>query len=193
MRAHPRQLQEGQKHRSGDCPVPVLFALEEGHAGITHPMSRAGGKAHPCPFPMAEPAMPVLCRGCRAQAVPGRSCGSRRRIWAGLCWAQMVWAPCKAEPAGLVPATPAASLEQGIEGDLDKGHHEFSAISQTWLQPNGSENLLLRLFILPLLPSRPPFVLFNTEKMKLLFSVLKIVSPKILLIVSLHLFSFTGA
>lgn len=79
-----------------------------------------------------------------------------------------------------------------MDGDLDKGHKEFSAIIQTWLQPNGSENLLFHLFILPLLPSRPPFVLFNTEKMELLCSVLKIVSPKILLIVSLHLFSFTG-
>lgn len=103
------------------------------------------------------------------------------------------WAPCGAEPAGLVPATGSGCFVGAvIDGDLDKGHEEFSAINQTWLQPNASENLLLHLFILPLLPSRPPFVLFNTEKMKLFCSVLKIVSPKILLIVSLHLFSFTG-
>lgn len=100
----------------------------------------------------------------------------------------MVGAPCGAEPA----TGPGCFVGALMDGDLDKGHKEFSAIIQTWLQPNGSENLLFHLFILPLLPSRPPFVLFNTEKMELLCSVLKIVSPKILLIVSLHLFSFTG-
>lgn len=160
---------------------------EQHSAGVTSPVSTMTGSGHSKPVPLAyhtrytDPfCFPFLWLHCPSPGSdPSKQADLPAEGSAGAVLRTDGRAPWWMEPAGMVPTTGSGCFGGVmIDADLYKGVEQLFAVNQTWLQQNRSGNLLLRVFILPLLPSCPPFMLFNSEKMKLHSLFLKLSFPR---------------